>query len=593
MLYENLRELDAVAKDEDLRKWHEQQLYIQNLEQRYPQVCTDCRPKARAAIKRANYFTRTWNMMISMRKTKTGEYAPVIQGRWWRSALLQSGHLGREASVVGQAVWHLLGARMAVMNATEPALGAEQPANGASIIAKAISCSTQLVTTNGVNPHCFADFTPWMFWLLVGGLLTIWWNNRLWQKYLDRKPGRMTGTRDYYLLQSVSLAIRSVAWYALQSPSLLASSSGLEHLSNINNIYRGAHICMIAFIGFVELISRAVVRLDNRYQVRVMRDEDILPDTPLQAKVEAGNAASSHRQAGSNPPAWLRQQPKAFDVSSLSNSLNARSTHPDPAPSFPQPQFNAPAAPPTPPLDDSMEWSPTEQSFAKSAFQSRGAQKPTYNLRPRNTPQKQRQAGPSPFSQLPPQAPVARMAHPRAPVQQSSFHSQTSLRANKQPWEAQPSDTPARPASQNGAWSNQRTDFSMAQPSFFLERDRVDTGLEGIFNDVFTLDDDTPVAPRQQQTPPLHQRGISMQRQLSDEDSPSRGHGGMFGQQWEEPEQSGATPSKSMDIGVLLVMAVPILILGIVVGIVKGWVDVKSLTGLVKGQNTTRANTLE
>ena len=582
-MYENLRELDAVSQDENPKKWHEQQLYIQGLEERYPQVCAQCRPRARDAIKRANYFTRTWNMMISMRKTKGGEYAPVVQGRWWRNCLLRYGQVGRETSVFAQAGWHLLGARMVVMDDSELALGVEKPSNTESFPGAAISCVSQTFGARDVNPHCFVDATPWVFWIILLGVTTVWWNNKLRQKYLDRKPGRMKGTRDYYLLQLLALAIRGVAFRFLQSPHQLASSSGIEHLSNSSNIYRGAHIFMIAFLGFTELISRSLVQLNNRYQVRQLRDEDILPDTPMPRRIAQQQQTVRSQQANATatdtPPAWLRQQPKVFDISSLSSSLDARPTrHIQQAPAFLSPQYQSPMAPPTPPLEDSMEWTPTETSFATSSFQSRNPQQ-TYNLRPRNTPQKSAPTGPSPFTGLPPRAPSSRMTHPRtlnstaASVQKpSNISSPSHSLSTTQHWDvdsnaSEPDIAATFPDQADSPWSKhgpKKSDFQMAPPKFFLDQERVDTGLEGIFDEVFTLGDDaTPSSVRAE--------GHSQRRQESEDGNAGRGHGAMFGKEYEDSVMKSVVQGEGMDAGIWLVVIVLGLALGLVTAVLIGW----------------------
>ncbi|KAL9052225.1 MAG: hypothetical protein Q9162_005550 [Coniocarpon cinnabarinum] len=593
MLYENLRELDAVSRDEDPNKWHQQQLYIQDLEQRYPQVCAECRPKARAAIKRANYFTRTWNMMISMRKTKGGEYAPVVQGRWWRDALLRFGQIGRESSVLGQAIWHLLGARMIVLDDLEPALGAEQPASIESFGARIVACTTQTVAAEGINPHCFTDTTPWMSYALVLGLLTIWWNNKLRMKYLDRRPGRITGTADYYSLQLFSLAVRALAVFTLQTPAMISYAASFLESADPRKLYRGAHIIMIAFILFTEFMSRTVLKLKNRYQVRQQRDEDILPDTPMPSKSSANPRNTSTANAQARPtqhPSWLRKDSKPFDVSALSGSPSDRaSSQRAQAPHvFSQTELPAPTAPPTPPQDDEMEWSYTEPQFSTASFQARAAQEKKHNLRPRGAQQQSTfnaQKSNDLFAR-PAQSPTRRTNVNSANVSFSSFqHPKSQPPPQKQ---EDPDATSSTQRSNGGEWNRQRTDIQMTNPSFFLEKDKVDTGLEKIFGDVFTLQDATPRKSKAK-AEPMARSGSAFSHESLGGDGASgrepgrngqRGHGGMFGAAYGEGAQN---EGGGVDVGVYVLLVFAVVVVGMAIAAKTGSIDIG---GFLRGMKT-------
>ena len=550
--YEMLRELDPVSKDEDPTRWREQQNHIADLERRYPQVCSKCRPKAREAIKRANYLTRSWNMMLSMRKTQSGDFKPVVKGRAWRSALLRFGHIGREVSIVGQALWHLLGARIVVSGAdTVPTSG--DVAGTDSAWAIGTTCASQTILDDNVNPYCFAAISHRMLGFLSLSFLTIWWNNMLWAKYLDRKPGKMVGSRDYYILQVISLTIRGIAWASLRSQQSFTSSSLVEQFPDKDKVYRGLHLVMIALISFTELLSRRQIRLENKFRVTPQRDEDILPETPAQAQ----QSKSVGRLNGSvGAPDWAtRKSTTEFPISSMSSSRHQPNGVPRKRAFEPPPSQSI--TPALPKFDDtqeeeSMDWVPTPNtSFTGSS----------YNLRSRDS-------YPDSFSserQRSRQLPNSLSTSARNPkhVQQSSFFS-TKSQKSKYAWDVA-SETSTdmdsdrddeRRGSIEPKWNPTRNpkqnDFAMAPTKLWLNQDKVDTGLENMFDEVFTLAEPG-------------KRGDAKNKVTS-----SRGHEGLFGNDYVDTGNVQGQGVLRSGMGWLMMIALPVAAVGVISIIVLG-----------------------
>lgn len=524
-------------------------------------------------------------MIVSMQKTKRGEYAPVTEGRLWRSALLYFGQAGREVSVAGQTIWHLLGARMVPLNGQTPGFDDHPPANSDSVAATIVSCSMQTWAAEHVNPQCFFNLTDWMMLVLFSAVATIWWNNKLRAKYLDRKPGRMVGITDYYMLQLLGICTRAVGWWLLQDPQRLASKAGYA-LPTADWIYRGAHLVMIAFIGFTELLSRRLVKLENKYHVTTQRDEDILPETPA---VNRQRAQASQTQKSSNVPPWMLQSsPQRFTLSTLSSKVNAQGdSHQltmdlgalprQPISSTLRTQIND--------TGENMDWSPTQPSSVQPSSSAAN-----YNLRSRHHGSNDSRSNPPSFQKSVSVTSQARVQKPReAPnhftksMRSPTFgpdptpHIEPSFLSHNRYKRISLSDSTSKvdegegkgegrrveedSASDRGStWGETRnpkhSDFSMAPPKLWLNQDKMDTGLEGIFDEVFTLKD-THKEPREP-------RGGS-------NEAPSTGHGAMFGNQYTDMDESvtdrQATLAKGWGVILGVVVCVTSMALAVITGL--------------------------
>ena len=521
-LTQNLKEVDAVSRSEDPAKWRRQQEHIKSLEKRYPQVCDQCRPKARERIRHSNVLSRRSNMLASLLKTTRGEYSPISRGRLWRSALFKFGLFGRVISVLIQTAWHILGARASSSGKQMYYVEADQPANPRHLGATFISCATQTFAASSVNASCFVNMSTPAGYALLLGIATIWWNNKLHTRYLDRKPGRLVGTIEYYMLQVSSLSIRFGAWLLLQNPSQFAFlASSMK--PNTHTLVHGIHYFMILLIVILELKSRSAIWLNNTYQVNtVQRDEDILPpDTPR------GNPIGEnefHRVQSSASPAWMsKKTPHQFSVSDLSISSKLKNksvaanspVHPVSHSLTPQRSAVTPQAQASDNGIEPMDWSP---------IQSTPRQLPStishHNLRSRQPPNQSAKV-----------APILNSATPRTPFRagaSSSIRRQDNDFSDISSAVGQEDDVYDAASVLRERRHSKPADIAMAQPRWFLAQDQVETGLESIMDKAFTLDDlgETPRSD--------HQRPVT---------PPLTGHEAMFGSQFAEPVQTGRNAS--------------------------------------------------
>lgn len=219
--------------------------YQQKLEQRYPQVCATCAPKARERIRRAGYVAKTDHLRRMMQRTKERAYSSV---GWNWDIVLRLGGLGWWASVIAQVIWHALSAHALweKKKSQEMGLGYEDQLDLSNLQPSFRVCVAAVMTGEKGTDACAAAISSWMPWILSLALITFLWNNQLWNKYLGF-GGRMVGLRDYYLIQLVLFASRTVAWSFLEDPR------GLERWIRGLDIAVGVHMAMAGFIIMVSL----------------------------------------------------------------------------------------------------------------------------------------------------------------------------------------------------------------------------------------------------------------------------------------------------------------------------------------------------
>jgi hypothetical protein len=306
-------------------------------------------------------------------------------------------------------------------------------------------CLGQCIRQKQPSPACTELFGPMAGLAIVVGLLCIWWNPR-WHHKLDGREGGLTGLQKYYNIQVILLLLRLGSWIWLREPA----TSGISRLHQ-----RSAHSVFLVLEIMIAVYSLVgVVQIDT---------------TPLVNWHASPTPLLSERQYV--PP----QQPSTRRFSSPS-------TQPDPSTSQSFPVNNLASStgssygawrPPTPPEDDpnAMEWEPTS----------------SLQIKPRNV-QTKAATQQSPFYGTLPALPTNRLLQPKS-----------------QPL-PQPRQAIGIPP---GFFDRVRGNISikhtsstpppgLAQPKFFPQSDReADTGLEGMFNSVFSLNGD-PMEVREQ-----------------------------------------------------------------------------------------------
>jgi len=269
---------------------------------------------------------------------------------------------------------------------------------------------------------------------LTLGLVCIWWNPH-WQHRLMGRDGRLTGLRKYYLLQLAIMCIRFLAWAVIDDLPAMLRLSPVVH-----TVLFGLIAMLSAYSWF------GVIRVDLTPLVKWHQ--------PRQPLVHPDQFQPPVQQVASLPPS---QDTQHFPI----EALDRRN----------QPEYQ-PWRPPTPPSSaDSMDWAPTTHQFTPQ---------------PRVPTQRLNQ--PSPFYGNLPAAPARGSLNPNRPPPPpqkqalgvppgffglSKRREHHGRKANNQP--AQSAFVPAR---------------------FFAYEREADTGLENIFDRMFSVNDPSDVSNR-------------------------------------------------------------------------------------------------
>ncbi|KAK5947113.1 hypothetical protein PMZ80_001260 [Knufia obscura] len=271
---------------------------------------------------------------------------------------------------------------------------------------------------------------------LIVGLLCIWWNPH-WQHRLIGREGRLTGLRKYYLLQLAVLSIRFTAWAVVKDlPAIMQYSPA------VHTVLFGSLAMLSAYSWF------GVIRVDTTPLVDW--------HTVQQPLVDPNQFHPPVQQLEAPPPSQDRQR---FQIEALGGQT--------------QPAYQ-PWRPPTPPSSaDSMDWTPTSHHF---------------NLQPRLPKPKFDQ--PSPFYGSLPAAPQRGSLNPKRPAppqQKQALGVPPGFFGLSKSRDEGPHNQSSEPAG-----------GSFAPPRFFAHEREADTGLENIFDKMFSVNDPLEVPSRPQ-----------------------------------------------------------------------------------------------
>lgn len=420
--------------------------YRDGLEDRYPQVCEDCEPRVRERIKAAGYYAKTEGMKRMLERTRMRNAEGVRATSGW---LLMTVMLGRWmwwASLLTQLAW-----------------------SSANIIAPQGSCGESTSSNPILSTVCTLQPSLRRYTSVLDdvgryahilGLLSIWYHHRLTHQ-VTGAAGRVVGLSEYYQMQVLALAVRGGIWWFLDKDGSRTIDPSL---------HCGLHLFILGFVIITTGISRRLLRIN--YSPRISLQEEIKP-----LRVGPSTMATQHQQHIPEPfysvgPATTAPRNGLSDAECLQYD-QIRSS-----PATPRP-FPHNAGPPTPPEsvdEDAMDWTPTR------VF--RVPPPPAPPLAPAIEP-----AGPtasfSGFQRLPP-APKSLAARLRNPSDTTPFFKAADETKRQTLFQgANGSATQANHEQQT------RNDFELAPPKFFPDVTRQsETGLEGLFDATFRLDEE-------------------------------------------------------------------------------------------------------
>ncbi|MCJ1286994.1 hypothetical protein MMC26_006341 [Xylographa opegraphella] len=435
--------------------------YRRGLEERYPQVCDNCKPRVQQRLQATGYAAKTDHLRRMMDKSRAVKGS---QYRWsWRHVVAHAGGSGWLLALIGQILWNALGASanfegdlrdytfpILLQNYLQQSFGPEWKIPKISDLTGSLASGS-----------------------LVLGMLSIWWNPRLSNK-ISGQVGRLIGLSEFYKLQGILNLTRLLAWYSI------GKDQGF-HLDS--SATKAVHAIMLVFNLIVSLISYRTVRIDSTAKV-IFQDSS--------QSLHSRQAVENHA-----PPVKLSSTPALAAHSSFNHHDSSVTSQ------FPIHRLASPSSPtytsyqpPTPPPEvdvDEMDWTP-----AKSTFEPSRPAKVSKLIPPA--------AEPSPFHGRLPLPPMSKARYLRNPPSQATFRKTSAVQQQRflgslmssVSAEIYNSDETETEAEDRDDLDMKRLTptvnrIKMHRPSFFAQSElEADTGLESLINGVFSLADDPP-----------------------------------------------------------------------------------------------------
>lgn len=285
---------------------------------------------------------------------------------------------------------------------------------------------SQCLSRRPLNEQCLNLMERFVGLSLGLGLLCIWWNPK-WQHKLSNKEGKLGGLEKYYLIQLGLLLSRLTVWAVLQHVPLDVRTTNLIHA-----LFAVA-ITAVALLSNLKII-----------QIRLLQ--------PIDWNVDPAPLLSSQQFIPPESSVMSRLAPNQDRAFSLQNLASTTA------------QSYETWRPPTPPTESEelMDWTPSQPAFQPLPR--------TIHYLP---------TGPSPFhGKLP--------AIPTGGFQRESRH---LPQAPKEAIGLPPGYFDRKPGSILPPRQQRVSDDAIAQPTFFGHDRQADTGLESIFETVFSFKD--------------------------------------------------------------------------------------------------------
>ncbi|KAK7512015.1 Ima1 N-terminal domain-containing protein [Phyllosticta citriasiana] len=480
--------------------------YKKNLEKRYPQVCRDCAPRVRDRIKQTAHAAKADHVNRLLERAKTIGIAKKSMTWTWQSILVFWAGLLWWSSIVGHLVWSAMG-----VFASPSILG-----DGKDVqVFNGRTCIDQARKYGVMQSECVSTWYPEMRNIMLLALATFWWNNKLAVR-IDSSRGRLTGLKDHLILQVLMLIVRGTTWWILRDPA--------ESTLPID-VYRAVHAAVFVFIFITAILSSFMVKIDKTPRISLKAPEPLLtPSEYSPEKQQPYSRPATATSFQSQSAAYL----KPFPVNRLAQPLNLNAQNIDPPSPVSckshQTVTETDATTVRPEVDeDTMEWTPTKPENHFFTLDSRTASLPVQQQSNRmssllqNATTNER----NPFRGTLPPAPLA-PAHklrnpPNQPIfQQTSAAKQRDFFARIMNRGGKGLDSPGTPAFryENEGEEPASREFELAPARLQLQEDAVDTGLESLFNSVFSIRDE----PKEVQEAEARRERVEAERRRREEE---------------------------------------------------------------------------
>ncbi|WEW55425.1 hypothetical protein PRK78_000856 [Emydomyces testavorans] len=435
--------------------------YRKSLEERYPQVCENCEPRVIERIRQAGYAAKADHLRRMMEQSRGGRAVRSKRKWMWRRVFVSTGAVAFWTSVAGQISWNLVGFVVDIAPLAENQRHIQ--------LSKSLlrSCWDQGVKYGRIPSECALALQPYTGLSLVLGVISLWWNPKLRYK-VDGRCGGISGVREYYRIQLITLVVRFIAWTVLQDSSI----TGLNpRLSPAIHAFMGLFTVVVSFVALrsswphivntmqTTIASRSAIQFSMKPLVSWSDSIEPLLAKPAGNKEDLTQMLSNSQTSTSNPS----QNAQRFPIANLAP---ARAASPE--------SYVLPTPPPDLADDsDAMDWTPSQKTL-----------QPSFHVR-RIEPESI--TAPSPFQGRlppPPKPPSWQLRNPE------SLPSVQSIGNKPNPFHIAPILQPTSNVPQKSQIVMKPSDMVMAPPKFFPQSDlNAETGLESLFDKAFSIGD--------------------------------------------------------------------------------------------------------
>lgn len=211
--------------------------FRRNLEARYPQCCSECEPKVREQLDKANYTAKTdwlrrkldYSNETRILLTKTGANYFQDAGKWmWMTSFFL------------QLLWHVMLIQKAVLTSNEV-----PPSSWPIFVARV----SNILFARLPTPE---NVVYWSFWLSV---FSFWWNPK-WVESFRGFIRHMSGFKQYYIFQIMILLLKLPGYLKWTLPD----TPQLQRLA----VQVAVNVSTALAVTLVYRLAQTSIRTDNR-----------------------------------------------------------------------------------------------------------------------------------------------------------------------------------------------------------------------------------------------------------------------------------------------------------------------------------------
>jgi hypothetical protein len=324
--------------------------YKIELEDRYPQVCSDCLPRVQAQIRNANHVARADNLARIMEASKERRSTVQTSRQAWLLSIISLAKWTYILSTATGLLWHAAGLIMA-------------PDQG-SWADKTFSwdiCIDQAFYVRSVDESCVLSpyIVNLMYYAIAADALTMWWNPKLKDK-TNSLTGRMRRLTLLWAIRIVVVILRLASVHHLKQVTI-----DYDTLKS----FQYTHLAMLAILTLSSFLTWKTVSIVYGTAPTFSKaSKEPVPSVP-------DSATKRERQNAYRP---AHPQADVFDDMAQSFTSGFRdqqaSSPLPPSPTESNASFTSYATDATTPYakrttfmaDDDMDWTPTRNRFSSN-----------------------------------------------------------------------------------------------------------------------------------------------------------------------------------------------------------------------------------